>query len=578
MLRWAPLLCVLLACRPQETTTPYSPRAIVVVLDGAPGDHPVSLPGTPLPLARNLGVPITVEAHAALLTGRRQPLGTLPPGHTGAWRSTAPTLPELLARARGLDADAQMVAGGNTILLAEALTSRAPHYGAHLGPPFTFQEGSDAAVLAHLRKRMASDDIHFALLNLHGVDIGAHVGEPYAEPLAALEEPLAALWDWIEDTPPYAGNTHLVVLSDHGRHDWGEPDDWWSHGDQCLGCRSIHLSWAGPSLPLDPDEVVSLTDVSAALAAVLGIAQPLNIRPDDTLRAAGGTLLHRGGLWRDGTLLSTPGSLAEAPRSLGDDTCWRELGPEADGMQHWRPRCHVRELPFETTSPFWAPALSDARGHLWLADHTNINEYTGPSHIYLRLVRDGVESRGPSLSYPQGISLWIDAADIRFAAAHSADEVTGRDTRQIGVWSIDWPEDGEPSWSLSETLLPPADAGRVSAPALRGARVAALVWPLVGGITVRVSEGGAWTEIPEATDVLGHIPPAWDDDGGLWWAQQPDPQTTALCRWDDGDVSCTEIATAAVDVLTLEPGGAWINRHDEGWQAAWVPTPSGREH
>jgi len=625
-------------------------RAVIVVVDGArvdeARDEPVLMPrmhdelapsGALAQGALNTGVPITVEAHAELLTGRRSPLGTFSPGDFGAWRSDVPTLFEALSQARGLETE-QMAAMGNTILLGEAIASRYPGLGHGHGPEFEFvlvgdRMARDGEVLEEARRTLADGDIHLLLVNLHLTDAVAHAGGDYPAQLTAVDGPIATLWGWLESHPTYAGQTTLLVVSDHGRHRWDEADDWWSHGDQCAGCRELLLLALGPGVDAGarPAAPITLADVAITLADRLGVVLPhaegniaveLLAEPPQSLDRGTRAGAHaasvsarwsagpdgRGEVWANATRLSSPDAIhAEAPVIAPgcDVVCWRELVMAPGELEHseWTGRCAQRgdhqwselKFPVRAGSPFWAPALACERdGALWLADTSNFEGYTGAAAVRPRLLRRSASGEwsedvlsGPEVSYPLGVSLALGEPSW-IAAAISADESDGRDTRQIALWAVDWPDAAAQGWRALASLPPPEDAGRIESPALlreaEGARLAALSWPLAGGITVVVAAAGAdgegwggWVAVEPGAEVQGHIPPRWDDarwDGerGLWYARGADP--IEICRWTSGPPACLAIDADAI--LSLEPreGGAWLTRAD-GWTGAeqWVAAP-----
>ena len=584
------LLSQNISCQPASSPSLDS-RVLIVVLDGIPGSHDIDLPGVRVSQARNLGVPITVEAHTALLTGRRHPMGTFSPGQLGAWRSPTPTLYEAVAVSRDLDPGRQLLAMGNTVLLGELPGSRGPHFAGH-SPPMEVRHAPDLQVLAAARARLAADDIHFGLINLHEMDLLAHQGEDYIDPLDALTAPLQSLWSWLEETPPYAGRTHLLLLSDHGRHDWAEPDAWWGHGDQCAGCRELLLHWASPEALQFPDGLLDLTDISASIAALMDVSLPLSrgtpfpgLGLPPLLEPVPGVRFHGGQLWEADAPLSAEAIRSEgaawAPGAPEPLLCWRALSTDAAGSQVWQPRCAVRgasaaawPLPQETVSPFWQPALHHDGAVLWLADHTNTNEYTGPSGVRPRLTRGTPASgwsttTGPEVVYPQGIAMVVrDASTAWLAAAHSAAESEGRDTRQVTVWSVTWPGQGAASWEDLATLPPPDGSVRISSPALHGDWLAALSWPQEGGIEVSVADlpGAIWRTPVSGGLVLGHIAPRWDAWGGLWWVSQPQPDQIALCRWDGVTTDCQPLAAHAADGLSLDDTHVSLNLWDgESW-------------
>lgn len=58
---------------------------------------------------------------------------------------------------------------------------------------------------------------------------------------------LADLWQLIEETPGLAGQTTLILTTDHGRGP--TPEDWAEHGAEIAGCDAIWLFVRGPDTP-----------------------------------------------------------------------------------------------------------------------------------------------------------------------------------------------------------------------------------------------------------------------------------------------------------------------------------------
>lgn len=567
---------------------------MVVVLDGIPASSmPQSMDSSRVP-AINRGVPITVEAHTALLTGRHQPLATFAPGQQGAWRSTVPTIFELLTTQRDVDPNTQLAAMANTVLLSEVTTSRAPHMGSHTGPPMEILHVSDRTLLDAVQTRLMAEDIHFMLVNLHDMDQRAHDGEDYHPLLDARLEEVDALRMWLQQTPPYADRTHLLVLSDHGRHDWGEDADWWNHGDQCVGCREIALHWFTPSgESINADTPMDLTDISAALAHTLQLEQPLGQgslvgRTDSNLPALPLHLIHDSGkIWFEDTALNVDGEPIQVVGwdATGRILCWRSLPTATDGWQSWRPHCMDMQaphtalpLPATTVSALWQPAFHLHEDTLWLADHTNINEFTGSSTVMPQLSRGRFDAweqtQGPEVIYPQDVSLVVDGpADARIALIDSESESQGRDSRQIHIWSVHWPELDTAQWSEVGVLQPEPGIARLSSPALHGHQVAALQWPEDGGLNIAVAdiETGHWVAVPLGDCLMGHIPPRWDAHGVLWWVRQPTLSTIAICQWDGDASACTTMEAASADHLSIHGDTVSIaqwNGHE--WSTATI--------
>lgn len=617
-------------------------RAIIVVADGARIDefndtellsaiHAELAPQAAVAThALNSGVPLTVNGHAELLSGRRQSLGNFSPGGLGVWRSDVPTLFEALTHHRDLP-DTATQAVGNTVLLSEALESRYPNRGYSYGPTFEFlhdsqgEMASDAQILGDIRGIMETEDTHLLFANLHLADATAHAGGDYPSRLSEIGEPLTALWRWIESTPPYAGNTLLVVVADHGRHRWGEADDWFNHGDQCNGCRAVPLLVLGPGVAAGEtlSAPVTLSDVAASVAWWLDIplphadgvvvpelfADPPELPARGALRTAASAEQRwetdpqrRSSVWAGDTRLSSDDALhAEAPVMLDDRVaCWREL-VLTDGLleeSRWTGLCAEQaeagwarlSFPVRMGAALWRPSLAeDSRGRLWIADTTNFEGYPDPAAVRPRLLRqaaegwDYQETAGPEVTYPLGLSMTLrddETAWVVFAA--SDDAATGRDSRHVELWSASWPDGAAQRWTRLAGVYPPSDAGRLERPALwtdGAVRLAALSWPLDGGIGLVLAEGSAdgtawddWTVLA-ADHVLGHISPQWAPDGALWWASAGDAEQRLVCRHDQ-ETACTQIDALAIDALVVDEDGAWISAYRDGvWQPERVAVP-----
>jgi hypothetical protein len=415
-----------------------------------------------------------------------------------------------------------------------------------------------------------------------------------------VDDGLVALWDFIQSTPPYADHTWLVLLADHGRH---RGERWDNHGDQCSGCRQVPLMVLGPGVTAAEDDApVTLADLSVTLAGLLDTALPhATGRPIDALLPdtaptgprqltvdAGRRAWSDDGIWLSGRQRADPDALhAEAPTLRGDLLCWRELLVDAlrEGHASWTARCvswrgstwQPLPLPEPTVSPFWRPSIQqDDRGRHWMLDSTNPDGVTGASAVHPRLrVWDEVIWRttlGPELSYPLHPDLLLLGETAMVAVGYSAEESRGRDTRQIGVWSV---RDGE--WRA----LPPLRAegfARLEHPALHAdgdeVRIAALAWLAEGGVGVMTARlrGEDFTPpiLQSTAAVYPHIPPLWTRDGALVWAEQAEDGTVAVCR--DGECAATGLTT--VDSIAVDGEEIWMSALvDSAWRILPAPAP-----
>ncbi len=75
----------------------------------------------------------------------------------------------------------------------------------------------------------------------------AHQGryDLYLEQANQVDRMLANLWHLVQTTPGYAGNTSLIITTDHGR---GRNNKWTSHGQFINGSSQTWLALMGPGL------------------------------------------------------------------------------------------------------------------------------------------------------------------------------------------------------------------------------------------------------------------------------------------------------------------------------------------
>lgn len=612
------MLLFALGCPPPAAPVEDVSRAVIVVLDGTRVDETIQetdasleAPDVLLPAltaliaaegllltgALNTGVPITTESHVELLSGRRQPLATFPPGTLGAWRSSTPTLFEALQGSRGLSSE-QLAVLVNTVLIEETLSSRYPGTSSHAQPTYSMlaPDGvlmEDAALLGQVQLTLAQRDTHLLLTNLHQIDLIAHTGGDYPAAVAAVDDALVRLWDFIQSTPPYADHTWLVVLSDHGRHRGG---DWGNHGDQCNGCREIPLMVLGPDCsPGQDDTPVTLSDLAVTLAGLLQtelplaegepiqalLAHDLPAGPRQLSASDGRQAWADDGIWLDGILRSDPAALhAEAPVLDGDLLCWRELhiNTALDGSSPWLARCeHGADrtpLGIDAGSAFWQPATErDDRQRRWLLDTTNPDGVTGAAGVRPRLsVWDGTVSQtrlGPELSYPLHPALLLQGDAVLVAVGYSTDASSGRDSRALGVWMVQGDD-----WHPLGPLTTPGVA-RLEHPTLHDSQppqLAALAWLDDGGVSVVTTrlddDGFEALDVVSSASVYPHLPPMWTEQGVLVWAEHTTDGTVAVCR----DGACTDTGRVTVDSLTLDGEDIWMSALDQGvWERHRAP-------
>ena len=362
----------------------------------------------------------TAPGHAALVSGRAEPLLNVGFGHQGPalYRPLLPTIFEEARSQKGWSAD-DAVLMANSVVMSGVNASIYPGLEDFGGtwsmvtePMKTAVEDDDTRTFALLEDLLASDAPQLLVVNFHDADRAAHLGPEggYLDRVAEQDAQFALLWEWLNQGghEAYLDGLLVVLTADHGRHRHALEDGWVNHGDACDGCREVPLLLLGAGVEAGRVEAGtwSLLDVAPTIAAHLGIDLPwAQGMPLSSLVDTGTALARRGEVdvelsgahlatrrWRDdaesrsevvvdGVVVSTPGIFAaEAPAVLdgaeASYVCFREFSSvAAEGWMPWIPRCLIddgagwRELGFpeSTVGPFWKPVLTERDGVLWAA-------------------------------------------------------------------------------------------------------------------------------------------------------------------------------------------------------------------
>jgi hypothetical protein len=152
-----------------------------------------------------------------------------------------------------------------------------PSYDEDFGPdvwPLILNEGwSDAAVVEAFLGAVDEHEPVFSMVYLPDVDSAGHAGlwEDYTATVAEADRLVGLLWDALQERPTYAGNTVLMVTSDHGRHDDAH-GGFTHHGCDCDGCREVGFLAVGPGVDpaCAPSEPWELVDIVPTLGALQG--------------------------------------------------------------------------------------------------------------------------------------------------------------------------------------------------------------------------------------------------------------------------------------------------------------------
>lgn len=103
---------------------------------------------------------------------------------------------------------------------------------------------------------------------------------PYHQALQRTDGYITRLWDMVSVDKRYAGNTYLLVTTDHGRGGPDMPHSWTDHGEcvkagkpMCSGCAAAFAVAVGPGLKAGTrvDGPTSHTQLAATVARWLGV-------------------------------------------------------------------------------------------------------------------------------------------------------------------------------------------------------------------------------------------------------------------------------------------------------------------
>lgn len=543
--------------------------------------------------AWNLGATITAPAHCTMASGRRQPLANYAPNEgPGLYVPELPGLVQAM-REQGVEQD-QIRFIGNTEHLAPLPSTLWPGMEDLQGTyDFVGEAGSiiepaskDAEVIQAVMGAMREHDVRFVMANLHRVDRAGHWGaeHDYPDAVKEIDNQLPTFWKFVQDQEAYAGNTWVIIVSDHGRHQEfdTDPPPWRHHGDSCTGCRHIPLLVLGPGVREGEMIETSITqaDLAPTIAALLGVRVPWAegrvlhelfehpllgpTRSGVADRVVSGDHVaelvylddteHRAALYLDGEVVSDPDALSvEEPTMVFSGTdgwvCWREVQVSLDAdASPWITRCLETDddgaswtdigSPEDIAGPYWEATLLPSPDGVVLAYPDNPNAITTPG-------LDGDEV-GVVLSTWNGTE-WVRSEaeeDVSFPTDPTVLTVDGelfvvavgagmpgddsRHTRQVFVWRAYRQDGGGFDFAAgSEVLLSelsPGERWRLEYPALRYDEASATFHLAAVGY----SEGYTAIVTARSTDTV-----AWTDEATVDVSGSPVPHLAPV--WvDDG--------------------------------------------
>jgi len=570
------------------------------------------------------GITTTGPSHCDLLIGTNTPYGNYgvdaATRDPGLYRPEYPTLFEA-ARAQKGWSDDEVRFGANAALMYGLTWSLHPAYGEEFGAEYTFIAdpenaeqplADDLPVMEALQDHVDEHEARLIIWNLKNVDRTGHYGpgESYPNAVKVIDDPIADFWDWLQANETYAGNTVLVLTSDHGRHDFDREEDWRQHGDSCRGCREVPMFLVGPGIEAGETvtDFTTLHDLTQTVAEMLDLSMPHSTGRSLTGDGAEGTLEISGGsltstytdgrptIVRDGEVVSSGWGVT--PRVAGDYACFAELDPTSTGSLPWVPRCLDAEgtdIGFADepeVSAWFAPDLVVEGEYLWAtyADTKN-GVVVRPSSRSeaVRLVRwssaNGWEGMGGgttdfSLATHPALARDGESTWVAFASADPG--TTDRSSRHIKVYKVAWNDEELPIWNKAHDTL---GEGRMERPDIAVVGDTVYLSYLLSrsefGNTVMLkssSDGGeTWTEtlrIDDSGRVLAHVGPQLHDTQ-TWWARLGDEGTVEVCSraLAAQEPTCTDTGAAALRTLSVSDEGVFATVSEAGDRSwtTWSP-------
>ena len=158
------------------------------------------------------------------------------------------------------------LAGQDVAMLNELQTlARAPWNDARLDV-FTFRLAQ--AYLEQARPRVL-------YLSFNDTDSWAHEGryDRLLDAYAATDRWLEQLWTWLQSQPDYAGRTHILITTDHGRGHLA--DGWRHHGEKYPEAERVWMAFVTPKMTQRGEwrggPALSTSQVAATLASWAGV-------------------------------------------------------------------------------------------------------------------------------------------------------------------------------------------------------------------------------------------------------------------------------------------------------------------
>ena len=225
---------------------------------------------------------LTLPAHQVLVTGNYADYANLG-AYEGRENFTprTPTLFDAYRRHTGAAQESCWVVSNTSLVGEDTDHSLMPGYGPETGAQVVTDYSytlSDAWVWDRVAAAMDDNEVALMLVNLHEVDRDGHAEDwdAYTTSASEASNAIVAFWEQLQADPTYAGNTLLMVTTDHGRHLDGVEVGWRSHGCQCQGCRQVFLLAVGPGIRAGytSDVSCSFLDIAPTVAHLMDVPFP----------------------------------------------------------------------------------------------------------------------------------------------------------------------------------------------------------------------------------------------------------------------------------------------------------------
>lgn len=565
------------------------------------------------------------------------------------YRPDLPNLFEALRAKEGLDADQVIFSAntvhmkpldfGNYPGMGEEVGGT--YVFIHSEGDKTASEQYDGPVMDDVQAHLEGG-ARLVVANLHGIDRSGHYNaNQHHTFITDMDDDITEFWqDFVQaDGSALKDETLLVVASDHGRHRFIEGDTPWQHHNcACSGCREVPMLLMGPGVRQGYTATVPFVfeDIALTVAWLMDFELPygegmvmtefLTGSPEVQQRSGPARLHASGDLlayqqWRqdfasrsqivaDGEVFADEAALhMEEPRVLstefGDYLFWRQVTVATDDEYwSWEPKIRFREpggawnevpVPEEQVWPYFKPGISvDAGGRLFMAYSANTNGIaeTDKAVYLLRYVPsrgwEGLDANLPEHVYfPTHPSIIAEGETSWLAYGSSSVQQQGQGvfTRDVNVFRVDWPADGDISWSNSyhspETDAAKRAFSRMENPALHmqdGTLHLAYHGFNDDGNYVLATQlddpAGEWSStrtIDTSGDVFVHVPLAWSASGQLHWARQGSDGDAEVCRASAKDISASDCVSVGVPYLeSLAAGGdkvwASVSAGERQWE------------